>query len=121
MREWLSKTSSLHRRKVIFIAVHAGLMPHTKLCDTPPHILMNIRTWDEKGIDLSNPKNKAWYEYYKGTLPIFYGHWARLGINIRDYTYGLDSGCVYGKKLSAYILEEKRLVQVNAKQVYCKI
>lgn len=39
---------------------------------------------------------------------MIYGHWARKGLTIRNNTIGLDSGCVYGKFLSAFILEEKK-------------
>ena len=32
------------------------------------------------------------------------------------YLLGLDSGCVYGSALSAYILEEQHLLQVKSQQ-----
>ena len=34
----------------------------------------------------------------------------------KPYLLGLDSGCVYGNQLSAYILEEARLVRVPSRQ-----
>ena len=34
----------------------------------------------------------------------------------RPYLLGLDTGCVYGNQLSAYVLEEARLVQVPSQQ-----
>lgn len=40
---------------------------------------------------------------------------------IRDNTIGLDSGCVYGGELSAYILETAEIIQVSAKQAYQEI
>jgi len=33
-----------------------------------------------------------------------YGHWAGQGLNINKHTFGLDSGAVYGRKLSALII-----------------
>lgn len=39
---------------------------------------------------------------------------------IKENTIGLDSGCVYGDQLSAYILESSELVQVQARGAYVK-
>ncbi|MEQ8350964.1 MAG: metallophosphoesterase family protein [Leptospiraceae bacterium] len=97
-----------------FMAVHAGLEPYKHPSQTSPRVLLTIRTWDGSGIDLKNPDNPAWYEFYHESKPVFYGHWARRGLNIRDNTVGLDSGCVYGRALSAYILETRELVQLPA-------
>lgn len=106
-----------------FLAVHAGLFPGKHPSETPEQIVLNIRTVrPENGFEseLSNPTNKPWYEYYTGKKPVFYGHWARQGLTIRPPTYGLDSGCVYGRALSAFILESQKLVQIPAKEQYYK-
>ena len=101
-----------------FMAVHAGLEPGRHPSKSRRNILLNIRTWDGSGMDMKNLENPPWYELYQGKRPVFYGHWARQGLNIRRNTIGLDSGVVYGRKLSAYILEEKKLVQVDAFKVH---
>lgn len=101
-----------------FLAVHAGLKPNTNPANTERRILITIRTWDGKGKDLKNPDNPPWYEFYHDRKPVFYGHWARKGLNLRDNTFGLDSGCVYGRMLSAYILESSQLVQIPATRVH---
>lgn len=53
---------------------------------------------------------------------MFYGHWAvqRLALD-KNNTFGLDDGCVYGGNLCAYVLENKELISVPAKQVHEKI
>ena len=43
--------------------------------------------------------------------PIICGHWAALGLLLRDDVLGLDSGCVWGRQLSAIRLEDRRLYQ----------
>ncbi len=101
-----------------FLAVHAGLEPGKHPRETKPRFLLNIRTWDGTGADIKNPLHPPWYNFYSGEKPVFYGHWATAGLTVRKNTIGLDSGCVYGKALSAYILEEKRVVQVEAARVY---
>ncbi|MBI3396608.1 MAG: metallophosphoesterase [Spirochaetia bacterium] len=101
-----------------FLAVHAGVEPGKHPSLSEARILLNIRTWDGTGYELKNPKNPPWYSFYDSAKPAFYGHWAVAGLNLRVNTFGLDSGCVYGKALSAYVLEEKRLIQVPARRVH---
>ena len=61
--------------------------------------------WDE--LRALTPGDKSW---------IVHGHWARRGhyINPHARVIGLDSGCVYGGPLTAYCVEEERVVQVAA-------
>jgi len=50
------------------------------------------------------------------TMTVIYGHYAKQGLNIREYTKGLDSGCVQGGKLTAMIIEDggkQSIVQVR--------
>ena len=42
-----------------------------------------------------------------------YGHWAAFGIQAREKTFGLDSGCIWGRHLSALKLDTMELFQVN--------
>lgn len=117
MHTWIENLP-LYREGKNFLAVHAGLQPGKHPAETDPEILTTIRTWDGKGKDLKNPANTPWYELYSGNKPVFYGHWARMGLNIRDKTIGLDSGLVYGRGLTGYILEQEKLIQVRAKRFY---
>ena len=117
LHNWLAERP-LYIEDEAFLAVHAGLQPDTHPAKTRTGILLNIRTWDGEGKELNNSDNPPWYEFYKDTRPVFYGHWARKGLNVRHNTIGLDSGCVYGRALSAYVLETAELIQVEAAQVY---
>jgi len=40
------------------------------------------------------------------------GHWSALGLSLRDDLLSLDSGCVWGRALSAVRLEDRALFQV---------
>jgi len=51
-------------------------------------------------------------------LTIVFGHWARLGLVRRHGFRGLDSGCVWGGQLTAWIAEEDRWVHVPAARSY---
>jgi bis(5'-nucleosyl)-tetraphosphatase (symmetrical) len=49
-------------------------------------------------------------------LPVLFGHWSTLGILQRENLFGLDSGCVWGGKLSALRLSDSYLLQVDCPQ-----
>jgi len=64
------------------------------------------------------PKNlKPWYELMDNTeedgLSVLFGHWSTLGFFENGRVYGLDSGCLWGGKLSAFNLETRQLRQVD--------
>lgn len=40
------------------------------------------------------------------TMTVIYGHDAKAGLSIREYTKGLDSGCIKGGKLTALVIED---------------
>src|SRR5262249_3284084 len=43
---------------------------------------------------------------------VIYGHWSAFGLNMTPNLLGLDSGCVWGGKLTAIRLEDRRPNQV---------
>lgn len=101
-----------------FIVVHAGLHPSLPLAQTPPSVLTTIRTWGGEGKPACLQNDPPWFNLYKGKKLVVFGHWAKQGLIIRDNVIGLDSGCVYGKYLSALILPQREIVQVKAAQIY---
>lgn len=101
--------------------VHAGLVPGLHPDQTDPWVLTTIRTWDGEGEDLKNPKNPPWFDFYAGNDLIVFGHWAALGGLERPRLIGLDTGCVYGGKLSCLILPERKIVTVPSKKAYASI
>ena len=48
--------------------------------------------------------------------PIAFGHWSTLGLIIRDDLLSLDTGCVWGGKLTAVCLNDHSVVQVDCPQ-----
>jgi len=72
---------------------------------------------------MTDPNARRWHEQYTGKRKVVFGHDARRGLvrHRRDgasWIVGLDSGCVYGKKLSGYIVEDDRIEQVRAAAIY---
>lgn len=104
-----------------FIVVHAGINPNIPLDKTDPHLLTTIRNWNGVSHTTSTESDPAWFDTYKKDKLIVFGHWAKLGLLVKKNVIGLDSGCVYGNKLSAVILPERKIVHYPAKKVYQRI
>ena len=47
-----------------------------------------------------------WDAHYRGDRMVVFGHWARRGFERTERVIALDSGCVYGNELTAWIAEE---------------
>ena len=60
-----------------------------------------------------------WYDVpgrLSADTPVLFGHWASLGVLLRADVIGLDSGCVWGRKLTAMRLEDRRTFQCHCPQ-----
>lgn len=106
------------------VVVHAGLHPKwteeelSSLTDEQKSYAITVRYCDPEGNkppeDWPPPDlpYRPWHHYYHGKKRVVFGHWARQGLYVTDKVIGLDSGCVYGGLLSAWIAEEDGIVQV---------
>ena len=93
----------------ICLVVHAGIRENISLLRKKNEDLCNLRNLED---------GTPWHERYQDKKLIVYGHWARQGLCVKENSIGLDSGCVYGKQLSAVILPERKIVQVPAQKAY---
>jgi len=120
--------------------VHAGLHPgwkrarkvaaplekriqagHIPWDDETLSILTRIRECDAHGRrpPLAKPHRlRPWHEFYRGRRIVVWGHWAAAGLVNEARLRGLDSGCVWGGSLSAWLTEGDRIVSVPARKVY---
>jgi len=99
------------------VAVHAGLVPDTPLEKQDPFHAMNMRTIDLKTrIPSSKHKGMPWEKFWnhqqkklskEERTTIVYGHNRKRGLNIQDYSFGLDTGCVNGGHLTALVVDAK--------------
>ena len=104
------------------LMVHAGLDPRSGDVRNMSHrILTQIRTWDGKGLNLNREGDPAWYELVKPGKTVVFGHWAKKGLIDLPGFKGLDTGCVYGGRLSGWCPEEDRIIQVDALRPYAPI
>ncbi len=102
-----------------FVLVHAGINPEHGIRGTSRDEFLAIRLWPPA----RGTTGKRWHEAYTPEArPLIFGHDAPGGLVVRrdarnrPYLIGLDSGCVYGNQLSAYVLEEDRIVQETCHQ-----
>jgi bis(5'-nucleosyl)-tetraphosphatase (symmetrical) len=54
----------------------------------------------------------AWFELRDEAQTLVCGHWSALGLKLTDKLAALDSGCVWGGRLSALRLEDRALFQI---------
>ncbi|MDE7213047.1 MAG: polynucleotide kinase-phosphatase, partial [Anaeroplasmataceae bacterium] len=64
------------------------------------------------------PVRLDWAADYRGRATIVYGHIAASEVRVLNNTYCIDTGCVYGGKLTAYRYPEKEIVSVDALKEY---
>jgi hypothetical protein len=95
--------------------VHAGVRPGIELSEQATEDLTELRTL---GADRTNREGTPWYDVYNSDKVILFGHWPSPEPRRSKYAIGLDTGCVYGNQLTAYILESDEFIQVPARQAY---
>jgi hypothetical protein len=87
--------------------VHAGVVPGTDVEQTPPDALLTMRTLRSRGRWSDEPDAGAlWGTLYEGPPHVVFGHNARPDPQLHAWATGLDTGCVYGGRLTALVLEE---------------
>ena len=94
------------------LLVHAGLEPGKQTLESMnKKVLLSVRMWNDL----------PWFKQTTWKKPVIFGHWAKMGLVQIPGFIGLDSGCVYGRELSAYCPEEDKFYFVKAKQIYSPV
>lgn len=97
------------------LVVHAGLRPNVELFSQTTGDLTRLRTL---GPDRESDEGTPWYHVYHGDRIVLFGHWPAPEPRRGRKAIGLDTGCVYGYNLTAYIIESDEFVTVKAKRKY---
>jgi hypothetical protein len=91
--------------------VHAGVLPGQDAEATEPQALLKMRTLDARGRWSSDAEaGVLWGTRYEGPPHIVFGHNARPEPQLHEWATGLDTGCVYGGRLTAMVLAEGETV-----------
>jgi diadenosine tetraphosphatase ApaH/serine/threonine PP2A family protein phosphatase len=97
------------------LVVHAGVRPGVSLDAQAAEDLTELRTLGE---DRTSRDGVPWYEVYDGPKIVLFGHWPAQKPRRAHQAIGLDTGCVYGYQLTAYIIETDEFVSVQARRAY---
>lgn len=111
--------------------VHAGLVPGLSISKQSPRTLMFVRCLDAAGepVERRDGGVTPWAARYEGPPQIVFGHNALSEPRAYPWATGIDTGCVYGGRLTAMVLRsgehppnaERRLdvlVSVPARRAY---
>lgn len=97
------------------LVVHAGLRPNIELHSQTTGDLTRLRTL---GPDRESEEGTPWYHVYYGEKIVLFGHWPAPEPRRGKKAIGLDTGCVYGHRLTACIIETGELKSVEARRPY---
>jgi hypothetical protein len=101
-----------------YTVVHAALHPSGDLAATAREVALVQRRWPG-----TKPSDPRWTSVYTGERRVIYGHDAVAGHVVHrragvPWLVGLDSGCVYGGRLTGWIAETDACIAVPARRVY---
>ncbi|HSB20932.1 MAG TPA: metallophosphoesterase [Anaeromyxobacteraceae bacterium] len=128
--DWLEAAPAVAPLGRHFALVHAGLVAGRPLRDQPaPRTLRYLdretgRMVDLAAHDAAPERTVHWSERWTGPRCVLYGHHAQPEAVVRALSIGIDTGAVYGGKLTAAVLgslergSRPRLVQVAAARAY---
>jgi len=97
------------------VVVHAGIRPGVPLSEQSVEDLVLLRTLGE---DRTSCEGTRWYEAYEGPSVVVFGHWPGSQPRLGPHAIGLDTGCVYGGQLTAYAVETRQFISVDAARAY---
>jgi len=103
------------------VCVHGGFLPGRPWQRQPARIVTRIQVIGPDGEPCKRseaPRSPHWSDLWRGPPFVLYGHTPREAVAETAWTMGLDTGCVLGGYLSAYVLPEKKIVQVRARKKY---
>lgn len=85
--------------------VHAGVVPGRPVEETPADALLRIRAIDEHGHWTDDKQAPTlWGMRYEGPPHVVFGHNALTDPQLHEWATGIDTGCVYGGRLTAVVL-----------------
>ena len=106
VRRWSDTRSGWKRRRLA-----CNILTRLRFCDKNGKILASAS--GPPGSQKS--PYKPWFKHKSrktAKVTIAFGHWAALGLMIKKRVICMDSGCVWGGRLSALRLEDRQLFQV---------
>ena len=104
---WSEELAGWDRMRIVVNA-----MTRMRMCDPSGALALGYKGEPDED---APPGLVPWYdvpERRNRDATIFFGHWSALGLHVRDDIVGLDSGCVWGRSLSAIRIEDRAAFEV---------
>jgi predicted phosphodiesterase len=101
-----------------YAVIHGGLVPGIPLEQQTRDHLLNLRSITAEGEPSKRIVEAPWASLWKGPEHVVFGHDAVRGLQRHSFATGLDTGCVYGRELTALVLPAGELVSVPAARAY---
>jgi serine/threonine protein phosphatase 1 len=89
------------------LVVHGGVDPGRPLAAHSGDDVLTMRSPGGDGYD-----GPFWFDRYEGPPRVFFGHTVLAEPIEREWAVGLDTGCVYGGRLTAYDVGRDRFLSV---------
>jgi bis(5'-nucleosyl)-tetraphosphatase (symmetrical) len=107
-KEMPSWSASLegHERRISALQAFANL----RFCDREGRPRFGVKVAPQDAPDGLTP----WFDFPRRqttTQVVVCGHWAAMGLHVRDDLLAIDTGCVWGGSLTAIRLEDRAVVQ----------
>ncbi len=110
-----------HVEELNTVFVHGGFLPDQPWQKQPASVVTRVQVVDRDGKARKRAEAEgcpAWADLWSGPPFVVYGHTPRPEIYKLKWSVGIDTACVMGGFLTAYVLPEKRFVQVRARRRY---
>jgi predicted phosphodiesterase len=101
-----------------YVVIHGGMVPGIAVEEQQREHLLNLRSIADGGRPSKRIEGDPWASLWKGPEHVVFGHDAVRGLQSHKHATGLDTGCVYGRALTALILPSGELVSEPARHAY---
>jgi diadenosine tetraphosphatase ApaH/serine/threonine PP2A family protein phosphatase len=103
------------------LCVHGGFMPNVPWHLQCAEVVTKVQVIDRQGMPRTRsqcPYGTLWAALWEGPEMVLYGHTPGRHVRRHRHAIGIDTACVRGGRLTAYVYPDDRYVQVHARMVY---
>lgn len=103
--QWKPELTGIERLRCI-----TNILTRIRFCTAEGEMEFNSK----EGLSKTPPGFAPWYSHPRKTdsSTVVFGHWSAVGLIMQPNLIGLDTGCVWGGKLTAMRLSDRKLFQV---------